>query len=90
MAAKVVYRGYVCSGYQKYSGDPRRGNPDYVPEVVTERLFGDFVSEYELRNSYARWLSSWTKQNPGEDLPTLKIVEVFIDRNNIDVYYDNS
>ncbi len=90
MASSLVYRAYVCSGYSNSKGDPRRGNSDYVPEVITERLFGDFQTEYELRNTYRKWISSWTKQNPGDDLPTLKIVEVVVDENNIDVYYDNS
>jgi|TARA_R110000823_G_scaffold288556_2_gene406702 hypothetical protein len=90
MASNVVYRAYVCSGGSYSDGDPRQGNSNYIPQVTTERLFGDFQTEYELRNTYRKWISSWTKQNPGDNLPTLKIVEVVINENNIDVYYDNS
>jgi hypothetical protein len=90
MAIRAVFRGYVCSGGSYSNRDPRKGYPDVLPPVITERLFGDFQTEYQLRNTYRKWLSSWTKQNPNKNIPTLKIVEVFVDENNIDVYYDNS
>ena len=87
MAIKSVYRGYVCMGYNKTT---QSSSSTQSPQFVNEYIFGDFSREYDLKNNYRKWLSGWTKLNPGEDLPLLKIVEVLVNENNIDVYYDNT
>ena len=79
MAVQVTYRGYICTGgYNQGYSNPNKGDMNLTPQVISERIFGDFPSEYELTNSYRKWLTSWIKKNEGENLPTLKIVEVFI------------
>ena len=85
---KTVYRGYVCSP----AADPssQKGNESLTPSISQEIVFGDFDSQGDVIAEFGKYLDNFVKQNPKTQIPQLKIVQYFVDENNLDVFYYNS
>ncbi len=88
MAIKTVYRGYVCSPAEDRSG--AIGNSALKPNISQEIVFGDFHSQQNVIAEFGKYLDNFVKQNPKLTIPQLKIVQYFVDENNIDVFFYNS